>query len=421
MDDRCAWTPITVAAQTASTADLTFNRVKGQPNISILPFNGNPSSMSADGSAVVGTDANLVGYWMWTASGGYREIGGFAPAGGYPGISDDGSKVSGTVRDTDGILKWGLYDVAAQTWTVLPPSPGTPTSPTCFVAVNGFGNFPSYGLPWGISGDGSTVVGSSYQDRASSGTCRMSRAAKWTAATGTVILPKAAPSTTTNSSRANWASYDGSVIAGFDDAPSRGGAYWVNGVEHLLGGQTAANYVGESVFVTRDGSTVTGGTGNGNALAGAYKHYTTNDQTEIVHVGTEPFLTSSSVWRTNDSGNVVAGFDKYSNLFDSKLWTPEVGWVGVQAFLNAQGTYFEGGTIANIQALSGDGRTWAVLGATSYGTTPLLVEIPKAIVCHKSPGGQNTTTHNLDVTFPDGLEDHLAHGDTLGLCEHGGE
>jgi len=33
----------------------------------------------------------------------------------------------------------------------------------------------------------------------------------------------------------------------------------------------------------------------------------------------------------------------------------------------------------------------------------------------------NPATHNLDVSFPEGLGDHLAHGDTVGLCQHGGE
>jgi hypothetical protein len=82
------------------------------------------------------------------------------------------------------------------------------------------------------------VVGGTYQNRvAFDGSCRRQRATKWTSAGGSVVLPKASPDVNTTNSRANYASYDGSVIAGQDDSGANGaGAYWVNGVEHGVGG-----------------------------------------------------------------------------------------------------------------------------------------------------------------------------------------
>jgi hypothetical protein len=422
-DDRCAWSPITVAAHTSNTADITFNRVKGQPSFRFLPFEGNPAAMTADASVIVGTRISLDGYWMWSEAGGYKEIGGFARGGGLPGISDDGSKISGNIIDTDGIYKWGLYDVATQTWTGLPPSPTTPQNPNCTVQI-GPTRYPAYGTAWGISGDGSTVVGNSYNNRvAFDGSCRKSRATRWTAAGGTVVLPKAPPDVNTNNSRATYVSYDGSVIAGYDDSGATNpGAYWVNGVEHGVGGSlpvtTPSTFFGQSVFVTRDGSTVTGGTGPGSPNFGPYLHNTVSGQNMIIPAPLLPDLLLSSAFRCNDDASVVGGFDRIGLSFATRVWTSALGWTDLDAFLNAQGTWLEGGAHSAVNAMSADGLTWALPGFYPYGESPLIIEIPKAIVCHKPPGGQ-TPAQNFDVEFPEGLDEHLAHGDTLGLCQTG--
>ena len=80
----------------------------------------------------------------------------------------------------------------------------------------------------------------------------------------------------------------------------------------------------------------------------------------------------------------------------------------------------EGAGFGTIQAMSADGRIWAVVGLAPGGIVPLIIEVPKAIVCHKAPGSTQAPK-NLDVTFPEGLAEHLAHGDTLGVCQAGGE
>ena len=53
-----------------------------------------------------------------------------------PGISDDGSKVGGNVRDTDGIVKLGRRDTATGVWEALP----TPTGGTCTQSFPGYPN-----------------------------------------------------------------------------------------------------------------------------------------------------------------------------------------------------------------------------------------------------------------------------------------
>jgi hypothetical protein len=122
--------------------------VKGQPSFRFLPFEGNPAAMSADGSIILGTRLSLDGYWMWSEAGGYKEIGGFARGGGLPGISDDKSKISGNILE-NGVYKWGLYDVATETWTGLTPPATTPTN--CTVNIEGI-SYVGYGTAWGISG-----------------------------------------------------------------------------------------------------------------------------------------------------------------------------------------------------------------------------------------------------------------------------
>jgi hypothetical protein len=421
-DDRCAWTPVPVAAGTTATADITFNRVKGAPTWELLPLSGVASAATADASVLVGTDLSLDGYWTWSEAGGYKTIGGFARPGGLPGISDDGSKIAGNIIDTDGVLKWGLYDVASQTWTGLPPSPTTPQNPKCNSLDFGI---PMFGIVWGISGDGLTVVGTTVNNRSSIGSCRKTRASKWTAAGGTVVLPKGPPDINTNDSRAEGASYDGSVITGYDNTPSKSGTYWINGVEHWTQGTPVAtldNFRGEAVWITRDGSTVLGGTGyNGTTTGGAYKHYPATAENQTIGVFDSPFRIGSTAWRTDDTGNVIGGFDRDDRNVFSRIWTPQVGWADLETFLNAQGTFLDGPAIGIITAMSGDGTVWIGDGQISSGHVPYRVTIPKAIVCHKSPSNPTATPKNLDVTFPGGLADHLAHGDTLGLCQNGSD
>jgi hypothetical protein len=165
---------------------------------------------------------------------------------------------------------------------------------------------------------------------------------------------------------------------------------------------------------------VTGGTGAGVPNSGAYLASTGSLDNTIIGKPPTPFLLNSIAWRANDAANVVAGFDRVDANFVPRVWTPEIGWTLVQDFLRAQGTWMEGYGAGPIQSMSADGRTWAVLGLVPGGFSPLIIEVPKAIVCHKAPGSTGAPK-NLDVTFPDGLEDHLAHGDTFGICQSGGE
>ena len=88
--------------------------------------------------------------------------------------------------------------------------------------------------------------------------------------------------------------------------------------------------------------------------------------------------------------------------------------------MNSQGTYAQYLVIQNPTALSADGLTWTGWGASIAGNVSWLLKTPKAVVCH-APGNDPNKARTIDVSFPDGLNDHLAHGDTVGLCQSGGE
>ena len=102
---------------------------------------------------------------------------------------------------------------------------------------------------------------------------------------------------------------------------------------------------------------------------------------------------------------------------------PQIGWSDMVQFLEAQGLWvgvsIQDRIISIVQSMSADGTVWVGQMKDGSGTHPYRIEIPKAIVCHKSPGNPNGKVKDLAVSFPGGLTDHLAHGDTLGLCQTG--
>ena len=66
-----------------------------------------------------------------------------------------------------------------------------------------------------------------------------------------------------------------------------------------------------------------------------------------------------------------------------------------------------------------EGRRLIGYSQTPFGNTGWVTDMPKAVMCHRPPGSRTRAT-TIDVSFPEGLSDHLAHGDVLGVCQHGG-
>jgi len=418
-DNRCASTGIPVSAGNTATADITFNRIKGAPSFITLPVIGEPDNLTADGSVVVGHSSQIPGYWTWSEAEGYQEIGGFGRAGGNPWISDDATKVAGNVEVPGNALLWGIYDRPSQTWTVLP----TPDlNSYCPVSVAGFGTKFSFGFIFGLSADGLMPVGASYNNGPNS--CGRSFATQWTAAGGPALLEKYPDPGhfLPDFSRVNKASSDGSILVGYDVTNVRMGVWWENGVEHFIGSVTdVANFVGEALFVTRDGTWMLGaGASSLTVPRGAWRYNRLTGVREYLHISA-PQGPSSTAFRSNEAADVIGGFETVSGQVTPTVWTPSVGWMQLTSFLEAQGSYSPGARWGLIKSMSADGTTWATYQAGSGGFIPTIIYLPKAIVCHKSPGNPNAVAKNLDVTFPGGLDQHLAHGDTFGTCPQGGD
>src|SRR5262249_1704345 len=54
-DNRCAWTGIPAASGATTTANITFNRVKGAPSIDFLLIQGGVTNCNGDGSLMIGS------------------------------------------------------------------------------------------------------------------------------------------------------------------------------------------------------------------------------------------------------------------------------------------------------------------------------------------------------------------------------
>jgi uncharacterized membrane protein len=394
-DNRCAWTTVIAQPGAPATANITFNKYAGAPTFITAPALCTPNDITPDGSIVVGGLGGPVFRWDLN-SGIFEDIGGL----GAGSISDDGTKIVSRIQDTDGIIKAAIYENGV--WSALPPIPGT-------TPCNQDGTTTaSFGL--GISGDGSTVVGQSYGDNCFRGGIR---AFKWTAAGGSVALPKF--SSFNNMSRAVGVNYDGSVIVGLDESTTGQwrGAFWKNGVVKLIT-RLGAN-VNSALGVSRDGQYVVGQS----SIASSNQAWRYSVATNTVSLlGSLPSYDSASTIAISDDHNVITGYSTSSITGGTSptIWTNGLHWSNFNTFLLAQGVnltdiYPYVGT-----AMSADGRVITGVLASQFGDVGFVVKTPTSIVCH-APTGSPTQLQTTIVGFPLGLDDALAAGDTLGPCQ----
>lgn len=197
-----------------------------------------PADASSDGGVVAGYNTSQ--FWYWTPDTGLVFIGGISPSGGgagTAGISDDGTRIGLTViNPANGKTEGAYYNVA--------------TAQTTLAGNFGFSCDLSGMSCWGLSGDGTTMVGLGWHNLCGA------RAFKQSAAGGLVDLGTSVPG---RSTRANGCDFDGNVIAGWQDLSSgfRQGAVWQSGVQRLITSNTGAA-VGEANAVTGDGNWVIG-------------------------------------------------------------------------------------------------------------------------------------------------------------------
>ncbi len=305
---------------------------------------GYATDISADGSVVVGNTEGLYEPFRWTAEGGL-EILAAGGGSGSPDVSADGTQVSASIPGADGTYwtqgRWTL----GQGWeeTMPPPPP------------DGYPMDDSYGSAWGLSEDGSTVVGLYWRWGMPGGGAH---ASTWTRETGAIGLGSDG-----GNSRANDANEDGSVIVGWDENPEWGGwrpAVWVDGVKTILAEHDAFC---EASAVLPDGSVVLGQSlDDSTGLRVAARWIWNGTSWEENLLGALPGLHPNfGVAICNDAtpdGSIIVGYNRFSNPGDATgfIWTEETGVIDVEDYLADNGVTvpFEI-NITSVQAISYDG------------------------------------------------------------------
>ena len=304
------------------------------------------TATNSNGTVVVGDVGSE--HFMWTASSGVTLIGGVGPQGygGQTGVNAAGTLISGTrINPQTGLGELSIYEIAAQTWTSYGGIGGSSGSSTSSA--------------WGMSSDGSTVVGLGWVNAGSA------HAIRYDTANGMFDLGSTVSG---SSSRANACNADGSIIAGWQDATNgfRQAAVWTNGVQELLthnGGGLAS----EAGCISGDGIWVGGG-GNSN---NNYQAYRWSSSTGISAIGPAPV----NGWRGSTTsishdGSTIVGFYRPwpapATLGNGFIYTDSDGMQDLTLLATSLGMDLQGRTLALPLGISADGST--VVGIDNTGS-----------------------------------------------------
>ncbi|MBX9792231.1 MAG: hypothetical protein K2Y37_25185 [Pirellulales bacterium] len=320
-------------------------------------FSSRANSVSADGTTVVGagnvdvtkTYSNGEAF-RWTASTGMVGLGDFPDSnlnpngrGSYAfGVSGDGSIVVGSGSSPEAI------PVQAFRWT----------DPT---GIEGLGYLTAepYSEGFAISADGSTIVG----------TGRSYEAFRWTQPTGMVGLGGLPGGDGSSGARA--VSADGSVIAGgAKSALGNEPFIWTQATGMVgLGNLAGGTYLDASALgISPEGNVIVGFSNSSNAPSPLYEAFRWTQATGMVGLSDLPggtFLSEASA--TSSNGEVVVGYGTTDTGQAAFIWDSAYGMRNLQQVLVDLGSGGEltGWNLLNATGVSADGRT--IVG---YGTNP---------------------------------------------------
>jgi len=328
-------------------------------------------AINNDGIAAGSTTA-IGQYFMWTPKSGNIYIGGASPGngvGGNAGVSDDGTVVSGTMFNAKtSKYEAGLYTVAIDSWMPLGGIGGHSDS--------------SISSGWNISGDGGTIVGLGWED---AGTAY---ATTWTSngestSLGTTILGL--------STRANAANFDGTVVAGWQDANIRQGAVWIGGVQeriYLPNGSPAS----EASSISNDGVWISGmGEGAFWDDAETYRYNTIFNFCEIIPnltTGAGTYMAGAGM--SHDGTTIVGGtwdFGVPAYFGNAFIWREGIGTMHLHEYLDEVGVSRPAGFhFAFASCISPDGSWiagWGNFGNNIGDTVSFFAHIPTESSCHE--------------------------------------
>ncbi len=419
VDDACAATRIVAVAGATQNVQIVLNGMDGAPAFTFLP-NSLPVDLSNSGNRVLGLFGPFQSpFWVWGEKYGMRDIGGV----GFQGaLSGDGNVVGGSLtrrvhtpfgpQDQERASIW----TRERGWQMLAGSQ--------FEGCDIF-----HTTIYDVNLDGTMAAGLVFED------CSHVYAFKWTRGAGFQTLGK----TGEGAARANAISADGNVIGGWDEGVPgaegfRVGSIWQGDEQMVLADEDPLNPIGFVSEVTAVGGPghVAVGYGAGENNKDAYKWTAAEG---VVNIGKYPgeVCYTDFDWETGEpievceeretlafsvsnDGSVITGASRLllQGIDDAAIYTRGLGWMLMSEFLERQGVL--------------EMARWHVLGARVSGNGKVLVgtaiplaadyyqgyrlDLENVLVCHRA-GGRGET---LGVPFPEGMDEHLLHGDAVGFC-----
>jgi len=300
------------------------------------------SGMSADGSVVVGVWGNEGPAWRWTAQTGAVDIGSVSQ---QVKISRDGRTIVGAAKDK-GVTYAAIWQGGKQ-WLTLPPP------------ANGRVQDGGMTSAWGVSADGSVIVGLAWVNP------KGAEGFRFDVNSGTVTLG----SLKGKGSRASVISGDGNVIAGWDSVEGSGpwyGAIWWQGLERLM---NPFAQIGQVEGMNDSGSVIVG-RGHPSNWRHAYRFTSWDGHVEDLGAlkrGLTPnqqdIEDTSIALAVSDVSSVVVGTSGYEPPTDAFIWTPETKMVKLREYLTSNSvTGHETWTLGNANCVSPDGKIIAGTG-----------------------------------------------------------
>jgi uncharacterized membrane protein len=312
-----------------------------------------PSGLSADGSVMAGTNGTQ--YFTWTAAGGVVNIGGVSSSSGLVGgqakMSSNGTRVCGVfLNPGSGLHEMSLYSTTSGTWTPLGG-----IGAACSAEISS---------GWGISGDGSSVVGLGWLG------CTGAHASQWNQSTG--LVTDLGSTVANRSSRANGTNLDGSIVVGWQDAASgfRQGAVWVNGVQTIVTLAGSGSVLGEAQECSSDGSWVVGsGVSSNGFQAWRWSAGTLGQSLGTLAGVTNPRGAATSI---SADGKIIVGFVRPfaspAAFGEGFLWREDLGMVNLTTWAKDMGLAVPAGTVFALPlSVSDDGNVICGQARTASG------------------------------------------------------
>ena len=346
-----------------------------------------PYAASGDGSLVAGYRNVPCEYFTWTEATGVVGIGGACPGGGgggTPELSNDGRRISGTyLNPVSGVREMSYYDVDTATWH---PLGGMGAS------LDG-----TMSTGYGVSGDGTSVVGFSWNNPPPFGT-----AMQWTEGGSNVSLGSTVPG---SSSRANSVDFDGDTVVGWQDSSSgfRQGAVWENGIQTRIF-DSVGNPLGEASDVSADGNWVVGVGVSAHTDAWRWSQATGAQSLGNVFTPGEPgFATAIS-----DDGSKIVGayrFGPPATSGDGFIWFEGQGMFDLTAYATSRGIDIQNHRLALPLGISADGKTVVGMGVLQGNPFPSI-----GWVLDLSVSGDFDNNGDYDCTDIDALVAEIVAG-----------